>query len=67
MGAILLCWAAVLLGVGLCVAMEFSVDGKILEWLPVWGGYGVMALSCIVIGTAAYQVIFKSLGVKADG
>ena len=66
-GAILLCWAAVLLGVGLCVAMEFSVDGKILEWLPVWGGYGVMALSCIVIGTAAYQVIFKSLGVKADG
>lgn len=57
---IALCFGAVLLCVGLCIAMEFSVDGKILESLPIWAGYGVMALACVGIGWASYQVVFKS-------
>lgn len=58
---IALCWAVMLLCVGLCVAMEFSVDGKILEFLPVWAGYSLMALGCVGIGFAAWQAVFKSV------
>ncbi|MBR6184794.1 MAG: prolipoprotein diacylglyceryl transferase [Clostridia bacterium] len=56
-----LCWAVVLACAGLCVAMEFSVDGKILEFIPVWAGYGVMALACVGMGCASYRLVFKSL------
>lgn len=55
------CWAAVLLSVGVIVAMEFSIGGKILITLPLWAAYGIMALCCAVIGTAAYRTVFCSL------
>ena len=58
---IILCWAAVLAGVGVCIAMEFSVEGKIFVALPVWGAYAIMALCCVGIGAAAYQAVFRSL------
>lgn len=58
---IILCWAAVLAGVGVCIAMEFSVEGKIFVDLPVWAAYAIMAFCCVVIGAAAYQTVFRSL------
>lgn len=60
LGGILLCWAAVLLGVGVCICMEFSVEGKILVDLPIWTAYLIMACACLLIGAAAYQVVFRS-------
>ncbi|MBR4539292.1 MAG: prolipoprotein diacylglyceryl transferase [Clostridia bacterium] len=58
---IILCWAAVLAGVGICVAMEFSVEGKIFVDLPVWAAYAIMAVCCVGIGAAAYQTVFRGL------
>ncbi len=58
---IVLCWAAVLAGAGVSIAMEFSVEGKIFVDLPVWAAYAIMACACAVIGLAAYQTIFRSL------
>ena len=58
---IILCWAAVLAGVGICIAMEFSVEGKIFVDLPVWAAYAIMAVCCVGIGVAGYQTVFRSL------
>ena len=60
-GQILLCWAAVLLCVGGCIVLEFSVEGKIFQTLPIWTAYCIMALCCAGIGCAAYNVVFQSL------
>ena len=56
-----LCWAVVLLGAGVCIAMEFSVEGKIFITLPIWAAYVIMAIACVCIGTAAYRASFHSL------
>lgn len=58
---IVLCWAVVLACAGICVALEFSVDGKILPDIPVWADYALMACCCAGIGAAAYRVIFHSI------
>ena len=54
-------WAAVLASIGICIAMEFSVEGKILIDLPVWAAYAIMACACAGIGVSAYQTVFRSL------
>ena len=61
LAGIILCWAIVLAGVGICIAMEFSVEGKVFVDLPVWAAYAIMACCCVGIGTAAYQAVFRSL------
>ena len=58
---IALCWAAVLAAIGICIAMEFSVEGKVFVDLPVWAAYAIMAACCVGIGAAAYQTVFRSL------
>ena len=58
---IILCWVAVLAGVGICIAMEFSVEGKVFVDLPVWAAYAIMAACCVGIGAAGYQTVFRSL------
>ena len=60
-GEIVLCWAAVLAGAGISIAMEFSVEGKIFVDLPVWAAYAIMACACASIGAAAYREVFRSL------
>ena len=52
-------WGTVAVCAGIIVAMEFSFDGKILQDLPVWAGYGIMALSSLGIGAAAHSLIFS--------
>ncbi len=59
--SVVLCWAAVLAGAGVCIAMEFSVEGKIFVDLPVWTAYAVMACACAGIGAAGYRAVFRSL------
>lgn len=59
-GKMLLCWAAVLLGAGVIVAMEFAVDGKILAAWPNWLDYLVIALCCCGIGYAASRVVLSN-------
>ncbi len=56
-----LCWLGVLLGAGVCIAMEFSVEGKILVTMPVWAAYVIMALACACIGTAGYRAAFHNV------
>jgi phosphatidylglycerol:prolipoprotein diacylglycerol transferase len=62
---LVLCWAVVLLSVGACIAMEFSVEGKIFVTLPIWTAYVIMALACVCIGTAAYRATFHSVKEEA--
>ncbi len=61
LSGIALCWAAMLAGIGVCIAMEFSVEGKVFVDLPVWAAYAIMAACCAGIGAAAYQTVFRSL------
>ena len=65
-GAVIAYCVGFLMLIGVVVAMEFAVDGKILQDLVPWQIYGIMALCCAGIGCAAYQVVFRSTGGK-DG
>jgi len=51
-------WLAVALSAGLVVLMEFSVDGKLLQSIPLSVNYLVIALCSAVIGWAAYGLVF---------
>lgn len=52
-------WVVFLLGVGVCIALEFAVD-KSAE-MPIWLCYSLMALCCAGFGYTSGQVILKSL------
>ena len=59
--ALLLCWLAVAGCIGFIVALEFSVDGKIWDGLPLEAIYPLMACCCALIGVSAYRTVFHSL------
>lgn len=52
-------WVLFLLGVGVCIAMEFAVDKS--AYMPVWLCYSIMAVCCVVMGYTAWQVIMKNV------
>jgi len=53
-------WVIFLVGVGVCIAMEFAVDKS--ANMPVWLCYCIMAVCCVAFGTTSYQLILN--GVK---
>lgn len=53
-------WVIFLVGVGLCIAMEFAVDKS--ADMPVWLCYCIMAVCCCAFGATSYQLILN--GVK---
>ncbi len=58
--ALVINWVIFLVGVGLCIAMEFAVD-KSAE-MPVWLCYCIMAVCCVAFGATSYKLILH--GVK---
>ena len=62
-GAWVGCWIAVLGLVGVCVAMEFSVDGKgkLLTDIPVPLAYLVMGLCCAALCFVSCRAVFHSV------
>ena len=57
---VILSFAAVVLAVGVIVAMEFAVDGKILVGLSHWGAYGIEGLCAAVMGLIAGRMALKT-------
>jgi len=55
-------WVIFLLGVGVCIGMEFAVD----KWadMPVWLCYCVMAVCCAAMGWTSGQLILKGVSPK---
>lgn len=52
-------WVIFLVGVGLCIAMEFAVDKS--ADMPVWLCYCIMAVCCCAFGATSYQLILGSV------
>ncbi len=50
-------WVVFLVGVGICIAMEFAVDKS--ATLPVWLCYTVMAACCAAMGVTAYRLTLR--------
>jgi prolipoprotein diacylglyceryltransferase len=50
-------WVVFLLGVGICIAMEFAVDKA--AFMPVWLCYTIMGVCCVIFGYTAHQLILK--------
>lgn len=65
-GRVALDWLLFLGCVGLCIALEFSVDGKIWDGLPVPAAYGLMALCCVIMGMVTCRMVFRSVQKKAS-
>ena len=59
-GKMVCLWTIFTVFVGMVILLEFSIDGKIWATLPTWGAYGIMALCCVGMGIASYQIIFKN-------
>lgn len=55
-------WAVFLVGVGVCIAMEFAVDKA--AFMPVWLCYTIMLVCCGVFGYTSYRLILKSSDAK---
>lgn len=53
-------WVIFLVGVGVCIAMEFAADKS--ADIPVWACYTIMAVCCVAFGTTSYRLILR--GVK---
>ena len=53
-------WVIFLVGVGVCIAMEFAADKS--ADIPVWACYTIMAVCCVAFGTTSYKLILR--GVK---
>ena len=53
-------WAVFLLLTGTVVAMEFSIDGKILAELPGAAAYGIIALCCAGMGFCACRIVLRN-------
>lgn len=53
-------WVIFLVGVGVCIAMEFAADKS--ADLPVWACYTIMAVCCVAFGTTSNKLILR--GVK---
>ena len=52
-------WVIFLLGVGLCIAMEFAVDKS--ADMPVWLCYCIMAVCCVAFGWTSCKLVLHSV------
>lgn len=52
-------WVIFLLGVGICIAMEFAVDKS--ADMPVWLCYCIMAVCCVAFGWTSCKLVLHSV------
>ena len=52
-------WVIFLVGVGLCIAMEFAVDKS--ADMPVWLCYCIMAVCCVAFGWTSCKLVLQSV------
>ncbi len=52
-------WVIFLLGVGICIAMEFAVDKS--ADMPVWLCYSIMAVCCVAFGWTSCKLVLHSV------